>query len=77
VRSRADETLGYLPREVARECAQVLDRIGNTATVECAARAYGRRDGSRSPSNSGSGLTFRIHRSLRLPSANWHMELAA
>jgi HIRAN domain len=46
VRSVADETLGYLPREVARECAQILDRIGSVATVECAARAYGRREGS-------------------------------
>jgi restriction system protein len=53
VRSRADETLGYLPREVAHECARVLDQIGSTATVECAARAYGRRDGSRSPWNFG------------------------
>lgn len=53
VRSPAGETLGYLSREDAREYAPVLDRIADRATVECAGRAYGRREGSRSPWNFG------------------------
>jgi HIRAN domain-containing protein len=47
VRSLKDQTLGYLPRGVARECASVLDRMTGLAIVECSARAYGRRQGSK------------------------------
>lgn len=53
VRSSRVRTLGYLSREVAREYAPVLDRASGLAVIECAARAYGRRDGSRSPWNFG------------------------
>jgi len=53
VRSPTGETLGYLSREAARDYAPVLDRIADLATVQCAARAYGRRTGSRSPWNFG------------------------
>ena len=48
VTSSTGRTLGHLPRAVAGEYAPVLDRITGLAIVECAARAYGRRDGSQS-----------------------------
>jgi restriction system protein len=44
VRSLTDRTLGHLPRAAARDYAPVLDRLEGVALVECAARAYGRRD---------------------------------
>jgi hypothetical protein len=58
VTSLAGRTLGYLPRAVAGEYAPVLDRITGLAIVECAARAYGRRDGSESPWIFGIWLDF-------------------
>ena len=49
VTSVAGETLGYVPREIARDLAPMIDRNVAALAIQCPARAYGRRarlDGS-------------------------------
>ncbi len=53
VTSVTGRTLGYLPRELARDFAPTLDRVYGFVAVQSPARAYGRRDRPSGPWNFG------------------------